>query len=193
VLCQEHTPGKKLIVDWAGGDGRHPRPPNRGGHGAAVVRGGAGRRLLCLLRAFEYLGGCPKLLIPDTTKTGVIGACRYYQNLNLACHDMAMDYGIGMMQAPTRKPREKAKVEFGLQVVQRVTSHWRCRKHGQVITNSEYRPRSDQTHPEWTPSRMVNWAAAIGTDTTLLFERILADKFHPEVGYCSCLRLIRRR
>ena len=38
---------------------------------------------------------------------------------------------------------------------------------------------------------MVNWAAAIGTNTAQLFERILADKPHPEMGYRSCLGLIR--
>jgi hypothetical protein len=38
---------------------------------------------------------------------------------------------------------------------------------------------------------MVSWAAAIGPSTARLFERILADKPHPEMGYRSCLGLIR--
>jgi transposase len=74
---------------------------------------------------------------------------------------------------------------------QRVASHRRSRGHDQAITNPEHRPRSHQAHLEWTPSRMVNWAAAIGANTALLFERILADKPHPEMGYRSCLGLIR--
>ena len=38
---------------------------------------------------------------------------------------------------------------------------------------------------------MVNWAAAIGPHTAQLFQRILEDKPHPEMGYRSCLGIIR--
>jgi transposase len=74
---------------------------------------------------------------------------------------------------------------------QRVASHLRGRGRGQALTNAEHRPRSHQAHLEWTPSRMVSWAATIGPSTAQLFERILADKPHPEMGYRSCLGLIR--
>jgi hypothetical protein len=37
----------------------------------------------------------------------------------------------------------------------------------------------------------VNWAHSIGPHTAQLFERILAEKPHPEMGYRSCLGLIR--
>lgn len=38
---------------------------------------------------------------------------------------------------------------------------------------------------------MVNWARSIGPHTVQLFERILSDKPHPEMGYRSCLGIIR--
>ena len=38
---------------------------------------------------------------------------------------------------------------------------------------------------------MVNWAQTIGPKTARLFERILADKPHPEMGYRGCLGIIR--
>ena len=38
---------------------------------------------------------------------------------------------------------------------------------------------------------MVNWARSIGPKTTQLFERILNEKPHPEMGYRSCLGIIR--
>ena len=38
---------------------------------------------------------------------------------------------------------------------------------------------------------MVNWALSIGPHTAKLFERILNDKPHPEMGYRSCLGIIR--
>ena len=64
------------------------------------------------VRAFEYMGGCPKLLIPDNTKTGVIRACRYDPDLNPTYQDMAMHYGIGVMPARPYKPRDKAWVSY---------------------------------------------------------------------------------
>jgi transposase len=74
---------------------------------------------------------------------------------------------------------------------QRVASHLRARGHGHTVTIAEHRPRSHQAHLEWTPSRMVHWAESIGPYTARLFERILADKPHPEMGYRSCLGIIR--
>src|SRR5262249_32170596 len=38
---------------------------------------------------------------------------------------------------------------------------------------------------------MVHWAQTIGPHTARLFQRILADKPHPEMGYRSCLGIIR--
>ena len=38
---------------------------------------------------------------------------------------------------------------------------------------------------------MVQWAEQIGPNTARLFERILAEKPHPEMGYRSCLGIIR--
>ena len=73
----------------------------------------------------------------------------------------------------------------------RVASHLRRRGNGQMATNTEHRPRSHREHLEWTPSRMVNWANSIGTNTARLFERILEDKPHPEMGYRGCLGIIR--
>jgi transposase len=74
---------------------------------------------------------------------------------------------------------------------QRVASHLRARTRGQTVTNPEHRPKSHQAHLEWTPSRMVHWAETIGPFTARLFERILADKPHPEMGYRGCLGVIR--
>jgi transposase len=74
---------------------------------------------------------------------------------------------------------------------QRVASHLRGRGRGQVLTEKEHRPKSHQAHLEWTPSRMVHWAEQIGPNTARLFERILAEKPHPEMGYRSCLGIIR--
>ena len=74
---------------------------------------------------------------------------------------------------------------------QRVASHLRGRGRGQTFTQKEHRPKSHQVHLEWTPSRMVHWAEQIGPHTARLFARILSEKPHPEMGYRSCLGIIR--
>src|SRR5437868_5501765 len=43
----------------------------------------------------------------------------------------------------------------------RVASHLRRRDRGKPITQDEHRPKSHREHLEWTPSRMVHWAASI--------------------------------
>jgi hypothetical protein len=73
----------------------------------------------------------------------------------------------------------------------RVASHLRNRGRGQAVTNDEHRPKSHRAHLEWTPSRMVHWAESIGPHTARLFERIMNDKPHPEMGYRGCLGIIR--
>ena len=73
----------------------------------------------------------------------------------------------------------------------RVASHVRCRGRGRAVTIDEHRPKSHRAHLEWTPSRMVHWAETIGPHTARLFERIMNDKPHPEMGYRGCLGIIR--
>jgi transposase len=73
----------------------------------------------------------------------------------------------------------------------RVASHLRSRGRGDFITIDEHRPKSHRAHLEWTPSRMVHWAGTIGPHTARLFERIMNDKPHPEMGYRGCLGIIR--
>jgi len=73
----------------------------------------------------------------------------------------------------------------------RVASHPRSRGRDQVITNDEHRPKSHRSHLQWTPSRMIHWAETIGPHTARLFERIMHDKPHPEMGYRGCLGIIR--
>ena len=71
------------------------------------------------VRAFEYFGGLTELLVPDQLKSGVTKACRYEPGLQRTYQEMAEHYGIAAMPARPRKPRDKAKVEVGVQVVQR--------------------------------------------------------------------------
>jgi transposase len=73
----------------------------------------------------------------------------------------------------------------------RVASHLRSRERGKALTIDEHRPKSHRAHLQWPPSRMVHWAETIGPQTARLFERIMNDKPHPEMGYRGCLGIIR--
>jgi transposase len=60
------------------------------------------------IRAFEFYGGVPKLLVPDNTKTGVNKACRYDPELNPTYQEMTLHYGVGVVPARPYKPLDKA-------------------------------------------------------------------------------------
>ena len=68
-------------------------------------------------RAFKFFGGTPELLIPDNLKSGVAKACRYEPELNPTYQDLAHHYNTAVIPARVRRP--KAKVEGGVQVVER--------------------------------------------------------------------------
>lgn len=70
-------------------------------------------------RAFTFLGGCPELVVPDNLKSGVSKACRYEPDLNPTYAQLAAHFGVAVLPARPRRPRDKAKVEVGVQVVER--------------------------------------------------------------------------
>lgn len=74
---------------------------------------------------------------------------------------------------------------------ERFTSHLRSDSLGRHTTKKEHMPKAHQKHLEWTPSRITNWAASVGPNTKALVEAILADRPHPEMGYRSCLGILR--
>jgi transposase len=318
VLRQEHRAGEKLFLDWAGAtipvhhrDGTvHAAPLFVSALGVssytyaeATPDQQMASWLKVQMNALEFYGGCPQLLIPDNTKTGVTRACLYEPDLNPTYQEFAAHYQVAVMPTRPYKPRDKAKAESAVQVVQRwivmrlrrrqffsvgeanqairellsylnnrpfrkrrdesraslfakidrpalrhlpaqrydlsqwsqarvnidyhvavdfnyysvpyalvgemvdvrstpatveifhggkrVASHLRSRERHRNITYNEHRPKSHQAHLEWTPSRIVNWAATTGPHTAQLVQRILDDKPHPEMGYRACLGIIR--
>jgi len=73
----------------------------------------------------------------------------------------------------------------------RVSSHPRSFARGQATTTHDHRPASHKAYLEWTPSKIVSWAAETGPSTATLVEGIMRAKPHPEMGYRSCLGIIR--
>lgn len=73
----------------------------------------------------------------------------------------------------------------------RVASHPRSWAKGKATTTNEHRPASHRAYVEWTPSRVIAWAAETGPATAKMVEEIMRAKPHPEMGYRSCMGIIR--
>lgn len=259
--------------------------------------------IICHTKAFEYYNGLPEIVVPDNLKSGVSKACRYDPDLNPTYQRMGEHYGVAIIPARARKPKDKAKVEAGVLVVtrwitaalrnftffsmaelnekisellvklntrkfkklptnrkelfeslekavlrplpaepyeyaewkpevgvnidyhvevdghyysvhytlvgkrvgvwmtartiellssnKRVWLHVRSYVKGGYTTVPEHRPKSHQKYLEWTPSRIIAWAAANGPQTALLVDAVIKARPHPEQGYRAALGIIR--
>lgn len=253
-------------------------------------------------RAFSYFGGVTQIVVPDNLKAGITKPCRYEPDVNPTYYDMASHYGTVVIPTRVKRPKDKPKVEVGVQVVtrwilarlrnrtffslaelnraiaellerlndkpfaklegtrrslfealdkpallplpalsyefaefktatvnidyhvevdrhyysvpyqlarksvdvrltqstvevlfkgKRVASHPRSRQRGASTTNPSHMPAHHRAYLEWTPSRIINWAATIGPNCASLVTAIMEAKKHPEQGYRACLGIIR--
>ena len=317
VMRQEHIPGEKMFVDWAG-----PTVPIHDRTGGvrpaslfvavlgassytfawATSDQGLGHWIGCHVRAFEFFGGVPRLIVPDNPRTGVTRSCRYEPDLNRTYHDMSVHYGTAVLPARPYKPRDKAKVENAVLVAERwilaALRHQKFFSHGELneaiaplldrLNNRRFRkregsrasqyanvdrpalqplpegpyvmgdwktvrasidyhveidhhyysvpyrlmgqelearstaltveifeagkriashvrsaapyrhttvhdhmPKSHRAHLEWSPSRLIQWAATVETATAEVVRTIMENKPHPEMGYRACLGIMR--
>ena len=135
VLRQEHRAGEKLFVDYAGQTVPVTNPKTGeitqasifvavlGASNYTYAEASWKQDLACWIRShvrvLEFLGASPAVLVPDNLKTGVRHPCRYEPDLNPTYQEMAAHYGIAVIPARVRKPRDKAKVEGGVLLVER--------------------------------------------------------------------------
>ena len=70
-------------------------------------------------RTFDFLGGVPEVIVPDNLLSGVTKAHRYEPDINPTYQDLATHYGVAVVPARVRRPKDKAKVEVGVQIVER--------------------------------------------------------------------------
>jgi transposase len=318
VMRQQHRAGEKLFVDWAGARiPIHDRGTGEvtqaslfvavlGASNYTYAEAALSQELEAWIgahvRTFEFLGGVPEVVVPDNARTAVSKACRYEPDLNPTYQEMAIHYGVGVVPARVRKPRDKAKVEVGVQIAQRwivaalrhrkffslselnaairelleklnqrtfkkregcrrslfqqidepvlralpaerydlsvwakatvnidyhvavdgsfysvpyslnqkvvdvrttsttveifhqgsrVASHIRARKPYTAVTIEEHRPKAHQACLQWPPSRLIDWAQKTGPFSAQLFRQLMDHFPHPEMGYRSCLGLLR--
>lgn len=135
TMRQEHKGGEKLFVDYAGQTLPEVDPETGEVRQAQIFVAVLGASnytyaeaawsqdlpswIAAHVRAFAFIGGVPAIVVPDNLRSGVSRPCRYEPELNPTYHDMALHYGTAVIPARVRKPRDKAKVENGVLVVER--------------------------------------------------------------------------
>jgi transposase len=77
------------------------------------------------MRAFEYFGCVPEVIVPDQLRSAVSGPHRYEPDINPTYLEMAQHYGVTVIPVRPRKPRDKAKVE-GAVLLARTCSSFRA-------------------------------------------------------------------
>jgi transposase len=135
VMRHEHRAGEKMFVDYAGETVDVVDPATGAINKAQIFVSvlGAGSYTYAEatasqgledwinshVRAFSFYGGVPEIVVPDNLKSGVSKACRYEPDINPTYNDLAHHYQIVILPARVRKPRDKAKAESGVLLVER--------------------------------------------------------------------------
>ncbi len=134
VMRQHHVAGDKLFVDYSGKKVPIVDPDTGVVREAEIFVAVLGASSLTYaeatwsqalpdwigahVRLFRFLGGVPRLIVPDNLKSGVHKASFYDPEINRSYGMMAAHYGVGVLPARPRKPRDKAKVEAGVRFAQ---------------------------------------------------------------------------
>jgi transposase len=134
VMRQEHRAGEKLFVDYCDGLSFVKALTGEiiptqlfvavwGASNYTYAEATLSQTLPDWIRshvhAFEYFQRVPHILVPDNLKSGIDKACKYEPELNPTYADLAEHYGCAVIPARPHQPRDKAKVEVGVQIAQR--------------------------------------------------------------------------
>lgn len=134
-MRQVHRAGEKLFIDYAGPTLAIVNPDTgelRRAHIFVAVLGASNYTYACatagetqtdwlrgLSQALQFFGGVPALVVPDNPRALIKNPDRYEPQLNRATQACAEHYGTAILPARPRRPQDKAKVEVGVQVVER--------------------------------------------------------------------------
>ena len=134
-MRQTHTPGERLFIDYAGptvdiielhsGEIRQAQifVAVLGASNYTYIEATWSQQLPDWIgshvRALDFFGGVTELWVPDNLRSGVSKASRYEPDINPTYQDLATHYDVAVLPARARKPKDKAKVENGVLVVER--------------------------------------------------------------------------
>jgi transposase len=134
-MRQVHRAGEKSFVDYAG-QRPHLVDPKTGEctpvelfvmvlgasnltYAEATMTQRGGDFIASHMRGFEYYGGVSIATVCDQLRSGVSKPCRYEPEIQRTYEAMAGHYGTTVLPARPRSPRDKAKVEVGVQIAER--------------------------------------------------------------------------
>ena len=69
------------------------------------------------VHAFSFFGGVTRILVPDNLKTGVETPSRYTPVINRTYHELAEHYGVAVIPARVRRPKDKPNAEGTVGVI----------------------------------------------------------------------------
>ena len=170
VMRQEHKPGEKVFVDYSG-DRLEVIDPISGevfskelfvmAWGASHLIYAEAQDSQCQgdwtmghVRGFEYFGCVPSMVVPDCLRSAVTKAHTYDPEINRTYVEMCHHYGVVAVPARVRKPRDKAKVENAVRIVQqRIVAVLRDRQfHSLQELNAAVRGEVDRINASPMPS-----------------------------------------
>lgn len=111
--------------------------------------------------------------------------------------DYHIEFERHYYSVPYQLRKEQVDIRFTDMTVEilfknkRVASYPRSYKQGAFTTRREHMPKSHQKYLEWTPSRIIKWAASNGPKTAQLVMAIINSRYHPEQGFRACLGVMR--
>jgi len=130
-MRQVHRAGEKLFVDYAGQSVPYGREGDRAQIFVAVL-GASNYTFACatahqrladwtgaIVRALDYIAGVPALIVPDNARALIADPDRYEPRASATIADLAAHYGTAVLPARPYRPRDKAKVEVAVQIVER--------------------------------------------------------------------------
>ena len=188
-MLQEHKAGDKLFVDYAGLTMPLTDPKTGEVSQAQIFVAAMGASNYTFaeatlsqslpdwigshVRCFAFLGGVPRLVVPDNLKSGVTSPCRYEPDVNPTYLALATHYGIAVVPTRVKKPKDKAKVENAVQQVERrllapLRNHT---FHDLTELNAALAPLLEALNSEITKS--------LGSSRRLLFESIDRPALRP--------------
>ena len=135
TMRQTHLAGERLFVDWAGDTIGVIDPATGEEHRARIFVAALGASNYTYAEArwtetlpdwtgahvnmFAAIGGVPQALVPDNLKVGITKPSRYEPGINRTYQDLADHYDCVVLPTRIVKPRDKAKVEVAVQIVER--------------------------------------------------------------------------
>lgn len=134
-MRQIHYAGEKLFVDYCGPTMTVVNPDTGEVRSAQVfvaVLGASNYTFACAswsqkqedwlaahVQALEFFGGVPQIIVPDNLKSAVSKVDRYKPVITASYQQLAAHYQSVIIPARPYKPKDKAKAEVAVQIVER--------------------------------------------------------------------------